>query len=259
MKYSLITVCLNAAETLRRTIDSVRSQTLPPAEYIFVDGGSADGTLEIISSANFAKGKTEKILLKQKTKSGIYGAINEGIKTAKSEFIFILHSDDWYEKNAAELVLAKFAESSDADVVLSDAYFHPLSSKEYIKRQRSFIFFPFLMPIIHPAAFVRKRVYEKYGLYDENYAISADYEFFYRCFVKKLKFCEIRKPLVHVQLGGFANTNRERARSETLNAAMRHSSLKILPKAAFFARKYLLKHQWKKVIFPPSVSLLRNK
>jgi glycosyltransferase involved in cell wall biosynthesis len=237
--YSVITACLNSSKTIKRAIDSVLSQTVSPAEYIFVDGGSADDTAAIVKSANFAKKNISLNILTQNEKNGIYGAVNQGIKAVSSDIVFILHSDDWLEPGSAEKILAKFAEVPNAEIVLTSAFFHPLKSSPYIRRQRHFALFPILMPIIHPGAFVSKKAYEKYGLYNETYSISADYDFFYRCLNSKAVFCEIRKPLVNVQLGGTANMSREKARKETLEIARKYCGSKILPQIAYFMRKIL--------------------
>jgi glycosyltransferase len=237
--YSVITACLNSSKTIRRAIDSVLSQTVSPAEYIFVDGGSADETVSIIKSANFAEKNISPNILAPNEKNGIYGAVNQGIKAAGGDIVFVLHSDDWLEPSSAEKILAKFAELPNAEIVLTSAFFHPLNSPPYIRHQRCFSLFPVLMPIIHPGAFVSRKAYEKYGLYNEKYSISADYDFFYRCLNSKAVFCEIRKPLVNVQLGGTANMSREKARKETFEIARRHCGSKTLPQIAYFMRKIL--------------------
>ncbi len=221
---------------MRRTIDSVLAQSILPEEYIFVDGGSVDGTLDIIGSAKFADRNIDSRILRQKTPNGIYGAINQGISASSSDIVFILHSDDWLEPNAADKVLAKFAEDSSCEIVLTSSVFHPIESSSYIRHQRPFWLFPFLMPVIHPGAFVSRRAYGKYGLYDENYRISSDYDFFYRCYKSGVKFCEVREPLVNVALGGTANSNRKRARQETYLIAKKHCKIPLLPEMAFAVR-----------------------
>ncbi|MEM4247962.1 MAG: glycosyltransferase family 2 protein [Candidatus Nanoarchaeia archaeon] len=236
-KYSVVTVTFNSEKALPRTIDSVLGQAVLPFEYIFVDGGSQDKTLEIIKSYDFISKGIKTIIQEQKERNGIFGAINQGIQAASGDVIFILHSDDWLEPDAAEAVLAKFAKEPDCDIVRSSAYIHSFDGKKYLKHQRSFLLFPFLMPVIHPGAFVHRKAYEKYGLYDEKFRISSDYEFFYRIYKVGAKFCEIRKPLVNVQLGGYANTHREQARKETLEIAIRHARFSLLPWIAYFSRK----------------------
>ena len=180
MNYTVITATLDSSKTLQRTIDSVLSQSPLPCEYIFIDGGSKDKTLDIINSNDLESHRIKLTLESQREKNGIYGAINQGISKANGDIIFILHSDDWLEPDAAEAILAKFAEEPDCDVVMSSAYIHSLDGKRHLKHQRSFALFPVLMPVIHPATFVRRSCYERYGLYDKKYHVSSDYDFFYR-------------------------------------------------------------------------------
>ena len=96
--------------------------------------------------------------------------------------------------------------------------------------------FPVMMPIAHPGCFVKKSVYDKVGLFEQKYRISADYEFLYRCYSKGVKFCRIRKPLVNMELGGTANSNRGTARKETLEIGRKYCRVPLLPELAFFAR-----------------------
>lgn len=235
MNYSIITATLDSARTLKRTIDSVFSQSPLPCEYIFIDGGSKDGTLDIIASIDFASRGVKLTVESQKDRDGIYGAINQGIRASRGDIIFILHSDDWLEPGAAEAVLAKFAEEADCGVVRTSAYIHANGNRR-LKHQRSFALLPVLMPVIHPAAFVRRFVYDELGLYDGSFTVSADYDFFYRLYKARARFCEIRRPLVNVRLGGYANSHRAVARKETLKIGLRHCRSALPPLLAYIAR-----------------------
>ncbi len=238
MTYSVITACLNSAGTIRRSIDSVLSQKPLPAEYIFVDGGSTDATLEIIRHTGEDAGKgglPVKIrIISQEEKTGITGAWNLALKEITTDTVFILNSDDWYEPDAASEVEKAFNDTG-ADIVISSAYFHGSGGK-VIRHCRSFNLFPLLMPIVHPGCFVKKSVYDKVGLFDQKYRISADYEFLYRCRSKDVKFHEIRKVLVNMELGGTANSSRSAARSETVEIGRKYSSVMLLPELAYLAR-----------------------
>jgi GT2 family glycosyltransferase len=153
-----------------------------------------------------------------------------------SDLVFILNSDDWYEPGAVADVLDAFKENPEAEIVYGPALFH-LRNEQFVRNCRPLWMFPVMMPIAHPSCFVRKSVYDKVGLFDEKYKISADYEFLYRCISKGVKFCEIRKALVNMELGGYANSNRGAARKETLEIARRYCRLPLLPEIACLARR----------------------
>ncbi|MFA6567683.1 MAG: glycosyltransferase family 2 protein [Victivallales bacterium] len=232
MNYSVLTACLNSERTIGRSIDSVLSQKIHPSEYIFVDGGSADATLRIIRENNF---KTGFKIIDQKEKTGITGAWNLGLAEVKTDIVMILNSDDWYEPDAVSEILGAFEDNPDAGIVYGSIYFHKGRGK-YLRNCRPLWMFPLMMPIAHPSCFVRKSVYDKLGFFDQEYSISADYEFLYRCYREGVKFCEIRKPLVNMELGGTANSNRAVARRETREIARRYCRFPILPELAYLAR-----------------------
>jgi glycosyltransferase involved in cell wall biosynthesis len=94
MKFSIITVCLNSEKTILYTLNSILNQTYKNIEHIIIDGGSTDRTLEIIKKYPF---KNKKFFSTNST--GIYSAINEGIKRATGQYISVLHSDDIYQNN----------------------------------------------------------------------------------------------------------------------------------------------------------------
>ncbi|MEA2012420.1 MAG: glycosyltransferase family 2 protein [Verrucomicrobiota bacterium] len=241
MNYSIITATKNSAETLERCLDSVMKQKILPKEYIFVDADSTDETLNIIKSAESSNKNVDFKIIHQKDDSGIYGAFNMGIEEASSELICILNSDDWYEKNAINIVLKAFTDNRDTDILYSSIFFHNPAANKYLRYPRSFLFLPFMMPLAHPTCFIKKNVYKRIGLYDINYKISADYDLIYRAFQNNINFCGLRKPLVNMQLGGTANSSRILARKETLKIALKYCKIKFLPYLAYLLRILLSK------------------
>lgn len=236
MNYTVLTACLNSSAVIMRSINSVISQEKLPVQYIFVDGGSTDNTIETIKTSGIGEHGIELIILNQKEKSGITGAWNIGLKEVKGDVVFILNSDDWYEPGAALSSMRIFEKNPQEEIVLSPAYFHSTDRNKFVRQNRNLMFFPFLMPIVHPGCFVKRSVYERLGYFNESYRISADYEFVYRCRKAGIKFCEIRNPLVNMMLGGTANNSRERARKETLEIGRKYCTVPLLPEIAYFAR-----------------------
>ncbi len=210
---------------------------IEPSEYIFVDGGSSDDTLRIISEKEiqFKNSSTVFKVIAQKEKTGITGAWNLGLKEIKSDLVFILNSDDWYETDSVSEIIESFSRNPDAEIIYGPIIFHR-GNEKYIRTCRPLWMFPVMMPLAHPSCFVRKSIYDKVGNFDQKYKISADYEFLYRCFSKGIKFCEVRKPLVNMELGGTANSSRDIARRETLEIAKKYSSVPLLPEMAYLTR-----------------------
>mgnify|MGYP001456059771 FL=1 len=158
MKLSIITVSLNSEKTIRDTINSVASQNYKNIEHVFVDGGSTDGTLEIIKNNPF---KNKKILIKKGT--GIYTAMNEGIKNATGDIIQILNSDDILESNSViKEVISRIKKNPKYDLYLGNVIF--FSEKNYYKIKRYFTSNNFKKELLdqgsmppHPASFIRKK------------------------------------------------------------------------------------------------------
>ena len=182
MKVSVITVCLNAYNTLHRCLDSVKNQNYQEIEQIIVDGRSTDGTQKIIES--YKKNINKIIIEKDK---GIYDAMNKGLRNATGEIVCFLNSDDFYSsKNIISYVVQKFKEEN-IDVFAGDvAFFKKNNESKIIRKFSSSVFAPEkmkygLMPA-HPALFLRRELVNKIGFFKENYKIAGDFEFMLRIF-----------------------------------------------------------------------------
>jgi glycosyltransferase involved in cell wall biosynthesis len=209
MKITIVTVTLNSEDTIRDTLNSILSQTYKNIEHIIVDGGSKDKTLDII---NKYPNKNKKIY--KLPGSGIYRAINYGIKKSSGTFITILNSDDFFhsEKTIADVVKI-IKRKKNCKIFFSDvAYFRNVSyydirrlfSAKYFKKwQMRFG----LMPA-HPGSFIKNDIYKKYGLYEENFKIASDFEFFLRVlFIESVKYLNIPCTTVRMRLGGISSKN----------------------------------------------------
>ena len=237
MNYDVITICLNSETTLQRTIDSVLKQKKSPARYIFVDGGSSDRTLEVIRSSMPKAPEISWFLLHQNG-HGIANAWNMALEYTKSELVCILNSDDWYMEDTIDTVLTLFTENPHAQILSGAIRLYPQKAinPPRVISVRPLTLIPFLMPIMHPACFVKRLVYEKIGNFDERYLFSADYDFIYRCYRSGIPFLICRKLLTNMQAGGLALDNRQKARRETLQIAQRHCPIRFLPYLAYMLR-----------------------
>jgi glycosyltransferase involved in cell wall biosynthesis len=204
LKISIITVCLNSAATMRDAIESVLSQTYEDVEYIVVDGGSTDRTMSIVREY---EGRIAKIV--SEPDKGIYDAMNKGIRLATGDVVGILNSDDFFEDpRVLQDVAASFKSQSATDVVFGDVVFvRPGDLSEVVRFYGASHFEPWKLRFgwmpPHPATFIRRRVYEKAGLYETSYKIAADYEMFVRLLlVRKVTFARINRVLVRMRSGG---------------------------------------------------------
>jgi glycosyltransferase involved in cell wall biosynthesis len=206
MKVTIITVTFNSERTVENTIRSVLSQKYKDKEYIIIDGGSTDSTVNIINK--FRK-KINKIVVEKD--QGVYDAINKGINLSKGSIISILHSDDIY-KNAFVLsdVVKKFNYNQKNSIVIGDTSY--LQKKFFfLKRYYSSSFFNHWMMRLgysppHPSTFIRKNVYTKYGMYNNKYKIAGDFEFFLRVlFNKRLNYILVKKCYVLMRPGGVSD------------------------------------------------------
>jgi glycosyltransferase involved in cell wall biosynthesis len=175
LKLSIITVNLNNKLGLQKTIESVVNQTFSEYEYIIIDGGSTDGSVEIIKE--FADKITYWVSEPDK---GIYNAMNKGIKVAKGEYCLFLNSGDWFVNSS--LIKDIFNGLPVCDIVYGNMIkVFPDGKLEIDKGpQRSLLSLGdmYFGTINHSSSFIRRSLFEKYGLYNEEYKIVSDWAFF---------------------------------------------------------------------------------
>ncbi len=203
MKISIITVVWNNKETIIDAIDSVLNQTYGDVEYIIIDGASTDGTVEIVQSYG---DKINKFV--SEPDSGIYDAMNKGIKLATGDIIGILNSDDFYIDNYVIERVVKVLEEKKVDGMFADLVFEKPDNLDIIVRyydSSKFNIQKFAygwMPA-HPTFFVKRWVYEKYGLFKTNYKIAADYDILARfIYVNKISYYYLQEPIIKMRTGG---------------------------------------------------------
>ena len=180
-QFSIITVVLNNKKTLEKTIKSVLSQKFKSFEYILIDGGSTDGTLEIINK--FRKKINKVIIEKDK---GIYDAFNKGMKLASGNFICIVNSDDILRKNALKIVNKYIIKYPNKDFIFGSVKKHWGVLHGYRPEK---IIYSWGFYSSHSTGFYIKRLSQKkVGFYNLKFKYHADYDFFYRMIIhKKMK------------------------------------------------------------------------
>ena len=206
MKISIITVAYNAHATIKDAITSVLGQTYKDIEYIIIDGGSTDSTMDIV---NEYKDKISKIV--SEPDKGLYDGMNKGIKLATGDVIGFLNSDDVYTNNfVIEKVVNKLNETK-SDLCYSDlVYVDKYNLDKVIRYWKSGTykegsFKNGWMPP-HPTAYIKKWVYDKYGGFDITLPMASDFEILFRFMDKyKIKSSYIPSVLVKMRLGGVSN------------------------------------------------------
>ncbi len=204
MLVSIITVCFNAAETIETTIKSIVSQTYKNIEYIVVDGGSVDGTLQILEHYR----KHISVIVSERDE-GIYDAMNKGIDLAQGDFIGIINADDWYEEDAIEKVVRISRNISENTGVISGQIRFIDGEQSFLSKKKEMEQIWMEMPISHPATFIRKSVYEKYGTYNTHYQIAADYELIFRLYINHVNFYFCNDILANFRVGGISSARKD--------------------------------------------------
>lgn len=235
MKTTIITICWNSAKRIQRCVESVLAQTSLPSQYIFVDGGSTDGTIEIIQTliSKLEERKIDASLIAQQRidgQAGIPSAWNQGIANAHGDIVALLNSDDFYETDTIESIENTFESSENTDLIAGPIRLVDTQQNKVGEIHPKCLWLSeFLMPLPHPACFIRKRLYDRIGLYSTKYKISADYDFIWRCRNAKAEVAYLNKILVNMEVGGLANSSRKLARNETRDIALEHSHIPFLP------------------------------
>jgi glycosyltransferase involved in cell wall biosynthesis len=234
--------------TITDAIDSVASQTYPGVEHIVVDGGSTDGTLDVLTAR---RGRIAKII--SGPDNGIYDALNKGIAASSGDIVAFLHSDDLYSD--ADVISTVVGQSANAslDALYGDVAFVKADDISRVVRVYSSAFFRpsriawGWMPA-HPALFVSRKLYHRFGLFKTDYAIAGDFEFVARIFAKPdFRFAYIPRVLVKMRMGGSSTKglkstliqNREVLRACRENG-IPSNYLKILSKYPAKALEFLL-------------------
>jgi len=199
-KLSIITVCYNNKEGLRKTMESVKRQTFKEYEYIVIDGGSTDGTVELIK-------ENEQYIdywVSEKD-NGIYNAMNKGIKVAKGEYCYFLNSDDCIAApDTVERIFEKMKE--DVDIVYGNLAIRKGEKiNRVIKYPQEISYYTFFRGegvMHHQASYIKKDLFEKYGYYRDEIKYVADNLFFFETIILHNVSCQYIDRVFSTFLGG---------------------------------------------------------
>ena len=212
MKLSIITVNLNNREGLQKTIDSVISQTFKDFEWIIIDGGSTDGSKELIEK--YQKHITYWVSEPDK---GIYNAMNKGIKVAKGEYLQFLNSGDFFV--TIQSLSLFFSSDADEDILYGKTL-NPQTKRPFfnvIQKKRIYCSDLYLSTICHQASFIKKSLFEEIGYYDETLRISSDWKFLLDAIlINKCSYRYIDTDIVYYDPNGESSLNQKKNMEERL-------------------------------------------
>lgn len=207
--FTIVTVCYNSVETIEQTFKSLLQQAYDNYDYIVIDGGSTDGTLNIIKQyEDKFEGKMQWI---SEADNGIYDAMNKGINMSRGNVIGFLNSDDYYEKDTLYNVSEFLKVNKYADFIYGRTNLvYNFNSSMVIKLDNPVnkITHQTLnkgMGFIHQSSFVRRNVFEKIGNFNTNFKIGADWDFVIRCFNNNIKFQKIDAVLSNFSKNGISS------------------------------------------------------
>lgn len=197
---STITPSLNRAKFIEEAINSVLNQDYPYIEHIIIDGGSTDGTIDVLAQFSHLRVVIEP-------DEGIYDAINKGIKIAKGEIIGVLNTDDYYEPQVFSSVIDMFLDHSEIQAVVGAAR---VFTRDNQKKKRTLIYYTAVpqkkllsestigVPIFN-AWFFEKKVFDQVGSFNTKYRVAADREFLIRFAMMQIPYLSIDRVIYNYQ------------------------------------------------------------
>ena len=225
---SIITIVYNGEKFIEKCIQSVLDQSYSSIEYIIIDGGSTDHTVDIIKK--YAASVTTWISEKDK---GISDAFNKGLQLAKGEVIGLINADDWYESYAVEKVVGMMG---DFDIIYGDLKLWKNDKVDFVLRGNH-EYLTNEMTVNHPTVFVKRECYEKHGLFSTQYKCAMDYDLMLRFKVNHYRFGYIPAVLANMRWEGLSDTQWLLGCKETLLIKNKY-----LPTQKLRNRLYFYKH-----------------
>ena len=229
LKISIITVCYNSAEFFEEAIESVLSQDYDNFEYIIIDGGSTDGTLDIIR-----KYEDRLAYWSSEPDNGLYDAMNKGIVKASGDIVGMINADDYYFPDTFKKVVAAFeGKSLDENIFWGDVQYEHLGRIKGFRPEnvKTGAFAP------HPSMFCPRCIYEHIGTYDDSFHLLGDYDFMYRA-VNKFGITPLYVPelIAFFREGGLADKNILPCLRDELKVKLRYGQSRLIACTVFWLK-----------------------
>jgi glycosyltransferase involved in cell wall biosynthesis len=233
-RISIVTPTFNSAAHLEQTIQSVLGQEYGRVEYIIVDGGSTDGTLEIIQryEAELAGWSSEP-------DTGIADAFNKGVRRATGDIVGIINSDDYYAPGTFRAVAEAYRAHGDAAIAHGDIQWIEPTRTLHLRPRLSPRAHYYGMPAYHATCFVPRAVYEKLGTFNTGFRIAMDYDFLVRALLAGVRLQYLPRIMAHVRAGGLSSRHAAAAIRELYRAQRAHRLNPVLCAASFGVNMFL--------------------
>jgi len=197
--FSVVTVVYNGEKHIEQTIQSVLQQSYPNIEYIVVDGNSTDKTVDIIK-----KYENQIDYWVSEKDTGIYNAMNKGIKLCSGDYISFINADDWYKEEIFTKIVDKLS-SEKPDYIVGNVVMLDENDKYLKTLAVDFNIYKRFMPFGHPGLFVKKDIVQNFK-FNEEYKIVADYDFCIKLIEEKLSYKCLPYDIAYFRIGGVSNT-----------------------------------------------------
>ena len=223
-RVSIVTVALNSRAHVGDTIRSVLAQNYPSVEYVIVDGGSTDGTVDVIRSH---EGRLASWI--SEPDHGIADAFNKGLARTSGDYILFLNSDDWLsDPDAVSRAMEAAVQSGRPEVIFGDCEIVDRDTGRPLRRL-SMEWSPFAFRlgrmINHPALFTHRSYFEKYGTFDPSYRIAMDFELFLRG-VFRCRVVHVPVVITNMRSGGLSMSHRSAVVEETIRALKKNGVIR---------------------------------
>jgi len=224
---SIITIVYNGEKYLEKCIESIKNQSYKNIEYIVIDGGSADNTLNILE-----KNKDLIDVLVSEKDRGISDAFNKGISKANGQIIGILNSDDFFNETTIEIVVSCYNNNNQKNGIYFGDIRYFDDTMSYIRISELSKMWKY-MSLNHPSVFVTADVYKQIGTFSEDYKYAMDVEFLHRALCNKVPFYYINKSLANFRLEGTSDLNYRDMYKEFYNSVEKYNSQGIRTKLRY--------------------------
>lgn len=222
IKFSIITICYNSKDFIELTIQSVVTQNYDSFEYIIIDGGSNDGTLDIINRYR----KNIDIIVSEKD-NGISDAFNKGISLASGEYIIICNSGDLLCSDVLKNIEGKC--QNGIDVIRCNEIIKNFETgwQKNIRPTIKISSIPIMTHLLHMGCIISSDAYRKYGTYDVSFGFCMDYELIRRFTYKGASFTYCNTPIGYFRLGGISQSGNKKIEYEKIEICRRYGAGKL--------------------------------